>query len=46
MVNKFEEIISWQKAKDLREIDDARSSEFYKLTIEISRLLSGLIKTQ
>ncbi len=32
-------------AKDLEKIDDMKFKELYELTLEISKLLSGLIKT-
>lgn len=32
-------------AKDLNKIDNTRFNELYSLSIEISKLLSGLIKT-
>jgi len=32
-------------AKDLNKIEDKKHKEFHELTIEISKLLSGLIKT-
>ena len=32
-------------AKDLKKINNNRFTELYNLTIEISKLLSGLIKT-
>jgi len=40
----FEEIIAWQKSKELTTINDETTQKLIFLSTEISRLLSGLIK--
>ena len=45
LIKRFEDIISWQKSKDLEKISTEEFEELFSLSLEISKLISGLIKT-
>jgi hypothetical protein len=42
---RFEDIYSWKKAKELNKLENGDATELTDLCEEISKLLSGLIKT-
>ena len=44
-VERFEDIISWQKADELGKISQDEFDNAYILCEDISKLLSGFIKT-
>jgi len=44
-IQRFEDIISWKKSKELNKISIENFKKLYSLAIEISKLLSGLIKS-